>query len=111
MAKQPLGQGKYYPHDTLKKMWLGGAPLGVSCDCANKRYLQKEDAAFKAFVSYCPFHGFDTSCWMCNSNVGSTEVCNKNHYPFSDKITLDEAQEMVGSEGEYAKQLVLEYDK
>lgn len=72
----------------LKMRWLDGAPLGVGCKCKNKitveRGTYETHIAEKAYVTYCPKHGFDTDCWMCN-HVNShiyftTELCEREHY-------------------------------
>lgn len=68
-----------YNLPALKAMWRDGAPIGEWCDCGNKLYLQKEDEAFKAFISYCPFHGFYTGCCACDLNQVGTELCNRDH--------------------------------
>jgi len=77
-----------------------------SCDCKEKIVLEDGDGSFIAYESWCPKHGYYTSCYKCNPNSCSTEVCRKNHlidilpFPtisiedFARKyLTVDELQE------------------
>ena len=71
----------------LKIRWLDGEPLGKSCNCKHKITVERGAyelwKAFKAYVTYCPKHGFNTDCYICNLEkhplAASTEICNRNH--------------------------------
>jgi len=73
----------------LERLWIAGALLGVHCDCKNKIVVERgqysdpsAESVFRAWVEYCPKHGFTTDCWRCGDGT-TTEICRRNH----DKIT------------------------
>ena len=72
-------------YGALKQFWLDGAPLGLHCKCKNKIVVERgqysdepAESVFKAWVEYCPKHGFTTDCWVCGDGT-TTEVCNRDH--------------------------------
>ena len=77
------------PIEYLKQEWLAGARLGVGCSCKNKITVEQgaysdppAKSVFKAWVEYCPKHGFTTDCWVCGDGT-TTEVCRRNHDQFT----------------------------
>jgi len=56
------------------------------CNCEDKQFLEKGDGQFIAEVSVCPTHGFNTSCWQCNSKAWTTELCSR-HAQLAEKVS------------------------
>ena len=57
------------------------------CDCGDKVILQETDGKNIASEYWCPEHGYQTSCYICNMKYDvteswTTEVCikHKNEY-------------------------------
>ena len=49
--------------------------LMKQCDCKEKVLLEAGDGLFIAYESWCPKHGYYTSCYICNHSAKTTEVC------------------------------------
>jgi len=50
----------------------------IYCTCKDKKVINEGDAMFIAYESYCPKHGYFSSCYMCGEGVCTTELCNKH---------------------------------
>ena len=50
----------------------------IYCTCKDKKVITEGDAMFTAYESYCPKHGYFSSCYMCEENVHTTELCSKH---------------------------------
>ncbi len=57
------------------------------CDCKEKRVLVKGDAQHIAEETFCPKHGYQNSCYLCNSNNFTTERC-RTHQNNSNYLTV-----------------------
>ena len=48
------------------------------CNCKEKQIIEKGDGGmFIAEETYCPKHGRYTDCYLCNSEVFTTCLCNQ----------------------------------
>jgi len=50
----------------------------VYCTCKEKEVIEKGDAMFVAYESYCPKHGYFSSCYLCEEGTCTTELCAKH---------------------------------
>ena len=55
------------------------------CRCNNKIILYQHKYAMEAFETWCPKHGYNNDCYMCNIEnnevLFSTEVCVRHRSP------------------------------
>ena len=45
------------------------------CDCKEKIVLQETNGLNIASEYWCPEHGYQTSCYLCNKDARTTELC------------------------------------
>jgi hypothetical protein len=50
------------------------------CNCKEKIILNEGDGSFVARETLCPKHGYYTSCWRCNEEALTTEICNYHFF-------------------------------
>lgn len=48
------------------------------CDCKDKIILVKGDGQHIAEEAFCPKHGYQNSCYLCDSDNYTTERCKKH---------------------------------
>ena len=50
------------------------------CNCKEKIVLFAPNIAFRAQEEWCPFHGYQNDCYLCNTDPGAlgTELCLKH---------------------------------
>ena len=68
------------------------------CDCKEKTVLEKGDGSFIAYESWCPKHGYYTSCYKCNPDpkAFNTELCRANHSFYDRKMMKLENKALRG---------------
>jgi len=62
----------------------------MMCNCKEKIVLQETDGLWIASEYWCPEHGYQTSCFLCDRRNCTTELCRKHVSIINDKLTLDE---------------------
>ncbi len=66
------------------------------CDCKEKIMLFEPEYAMQAWESWCPTHGYDNDCYICNIHPTyfSTEKCRKHELMCKD-CTTEEYMELI----------------
>ena len=50
----------------------------IHCDCEEKNIIVQGDGLFIATEIFCPKHGYSNTCYRCDTNNFSTEICQKH---------------------------------
>ena len=50
------------------------------CECKDKTILVKGDSSFIAEEVFCPTHGYQNTCWICNPGICCTELCIRHTF-------------------------------
>lgn len=62
------------------------------CDCGEKVILVSGDVFSIARETFCYKHGYENSCYMCNENNHTTDICQKHREQLAVEKTIKIAQ-------------------